>query len=240
MTKLGQDDMAQKLLPAKNSHPLAMPSTSERVTEVEQAHDALRSHTRDVARLAVLSARSAPEGEQMRPINNASPWYSAWSSLRYGQMSKWREAWLPSSMHGASPSEKAHIDELAGPSVNKVVDHVRFHRPEAPDVDHPRAATVAFNFTCEGSAARGSFRETYKMGWTQFAFEDELFQNRCVMAMSKQRQRTMHDDRVTLADLSRKLGIVMISTAIGVRQVSFLGMAARRPDMSIERQMLWA
>ena len=37
----------------------------------------------------------------MRPINNASPWYSIYTSLRYEQMENWRNEVLPSSMHGA-------------------------------------------------------------------------------------------------------------------------------------------
>ena len=37
----------------------------------------------------------------MRPINNASPWYSVQTSLRYDRMEEWRDKILPSSMHGA-------------------------------------------------------------------------------------------------------------------------------------------
>ena len=39
--------------------------------------------------------------EEMRPINNASPWYSIYTSLRYEQMENWRNEVMPSSMHGA-------------------------------------------------------------------------------------------------------------------------------------------
>ena len=37
----------------------------------------------------------------MRPINNASPWYSIYTSLRYEQMENWRNEVMPSSVHGA-------------------------------------------------------------------------------------------------------------------------------------------
>ena len=43
----------------------------------------------------------------MRPINNASPIYSAWSSARWRAMSEWREQWLPQSMAGGRPNEEA-------------------------------------------------------------------------------------------------------------------------------------
>ena len=37
----------------------------------------------------------------MRPINNASPWYSIYTSLRYEQMENWRNKVMPNSMLGA-------------------------------------------------------------------------------------------------------------------------------------------
>ena len=44
---------------------------------------------------------ACPATEEMRPINNASPWYSIYTSLRYEQMENWRNEVMPSSMHGA-------------------------------------------------------------------------------------------------------------------------------------------
>ena len=44
---------------------------------------------------------ACPAPEEMRPINNASPWYSIYTSLRYEQMENWRNEVMPSSMHGA-------------------------------------------------------------------------------------------------------------------------------------------
>ena len=44
---------------------------------------------------------ACPAPEEMRPINNASPWYSIFTSLRYEQMESWRNEIMPSSMHGA-------------------------------------------------------------------------------------------------------------------------------------------
>ena len=44
---------------------------------------------------------ACPAPEEMRPINNASPWYSIYTSLRYEQMEKWRNELMPSSVHGA-------------------------------------------------------------------------------------------------------------------------------------------
>ena len=44
---------------------------------------------------------ACPAPEEMRPINNASPWYSIYTSLRYEQMESWRNEVMPSSMHGA-------------------------------------------------------------------------------------------------------------------------------------------
>ena len=43
----------------------------------------------------------------MRPINNASPIYSAWSSARWRAMTEWREQWLPQSMAGGRPNKEA-------------------------------------------------------------------------------------------------------------------------------------
>ena len=43
----------------------------------------------------------------MRPINNASPIYSGWSSARWRSMSEWREQWLPESMAGGRPNKEA-------------------------------------------------------------------------------------------------------------------------------------
>ena len=43
----------------------------------------------------------------MRPINNASPIYSGWSSARWKAMSAWREQWLPASMAGGRPNKEA-------------------------------------------------------------------------------------------------------------------------------------
>ena len=44
---------------------------------------------------------ACPAPEEMRPINNASPWYSIYTSLRYEQMESWRNEVMPSSMHGS-------------------------------------------------------------------------------------------------------------------------------------------
>ena len=44
---------------------------------------------------------ACPAPEEMRPINNASPWYSIYTSLRYEQMENWRNEVMPNSMHGA-------------------------------------------------------------------------------------------------------------------------------------------
>lgn len=44
---------------------------------------------------------AVPEATEMRPINNASPWYSIWSGTRFQHMAPWREAWMPDSMHGS-------------------------------------------------------------------------------------------------------------------------------------------
>ena len=44
---------------------------------------------------------ACPEPEEMRPISNASPWYSVYTSLRFQQMEEWRDKILPNSMHGA-------------------------------------------------------------------------------------------------------------------------------------------
>ena len=43
----------------------------------------------------------------MRPINNASPIYSAWSSARWRAMTEWRGQWLPQSMAGGRPNKEA-------------------------------------------------------------------------------------------------------------------------------------
>ena len=43
----------------------------------------------------------------MRPINNASPIYSGWSSARWRAMSAWRERWLPASIAGGRPNKEA-------------------------------------------------------------------------------------------------------------------------------------
>ena len=43
----------------------------------------------------------------MRPMNNASPIYSGWSSARWRSMSAWREQWLPDSMAGGRPNKEA-------------------------------------------------------------------------------------------------------------------------------------
>ena len=44
---------------------------------------------------------ACPAPEEMRPINNTSPWYSVYTSHRYEQMEQWRDKVFPSSMHGA-------------------------------------------------------------------------------------------------------------------------------------------
>ena len=44
---------------------------------------------------------ACPAPEEMRPINNASPWYSIYTSLRYEQTENWRNEVMPNSMHGA-------------------------------------------------------------------------------------------------------------------------------------------
>ena len=44
---------------------------------------------------------------QMRPINNFSPWYSAWSKARFKDMEEWRETWMPEGMHGARTGHEA-------------------------------------------------------------------------------------------------------------------------------------
>ena len=44
---------------------------------------------------------ACPAPEEMRPSNNASPWYSIYTSLRYEQMETWRNEVMPSSTHGA-------------------------------------------------------------------------------------------------------------------------------------------
>ena len=41
---------------------------------------------------------ACPAPEEMRPINNASPWYSIYTSLRYEQMENWRNEVMPSSI----------------------------------------------------------------------------------------------------------------------------------------------
>ena len=48
-----------------------------------------------------------PRPLDMRPINNFSPWYSAWSKARFKDMDKWREKWMPEGMHGARDTHEA-------------------------------------------------------------------------------------------------------------------------------------
>eukprot|EP00972_Heterocapsa_arctica_P112348 16431266-Heterocapsa_arctica.AAC.1 len=50
----------------------------------------------------------------------------------------------------------------------------------------------------------------------------------------------MHDDKRTLADLRKKLGIIPIRTSIQLRQLRFLGHQARLPPERLDRQMLHA
>ena len=44
------------------------------------------------------------EAMAMRPINNAFPIYSGWSSATWRAMSAWREQWLPASMARGRPN----------------------------------------------------------------------------------------------------------------------------------------
>jgi len=50
---------------------------------------------------------AVPEPLGMRPINNFSPWYSAWSKVRFKEMAEWREEWMPEGMHGARDTHEA-------------------------------------------------------------------------------------------------------------------------------------
>lgn len=166
-----------------------MPSTSDRCTELEQAHDALRGHTRDVARLSVMNARAVADleaqrsavvflrGVAKRKVSAAFGTYKAEAAARRlsaggpgemdtsGQQKTWKvlfwEAltdWLvmKASQENTDEAVKVLVDELATLTPAKVIDNVRFHRPDAPEGDAPWAATMKFNATCEGGTARGS------------------------------------------------------------------------------------
>ena len=67
----------------------------------------------------------------------------------------------------------------------------------------------------------------------------QTFVNRCTLGMLNVKQRHMHDDKVTMVDLRRKLGIPSIAVAIGIRQLRWLGHVARLDDTRLEKQALW-
>lgn len=67
----------------------------------------------------------------------------------------------------------------------------------------------------------------------------QTFVNRCVLGMLNVRLRDMHDRQLTIVNLWRQLGIPSVNTAIGVKQLSWLGHLARMPETRLERQALW-
>eukprot|EP00973_Karenia_brevis_P094569 12423159-Karenia_brevis.AAC.1 len=42
-----------------------------------------------------------PTVDKTRPINNLSPWVTAWQAARWESMTQWREEIMPEEMHGA-------------------------------------------------------------------------------------------------------------------------------------------
>ena len=71
-----------------------------------------------------------PKPLDMRPINNFSPWYSAWSKARFKNMESWREKWMPEGMHGARETHEA---------LEVVYEHMLFMEEQAAE-GNPAAA----------------------------------------------------------------------------------------------------
>lgn len=68
----------------------------------------------------------------------------------------------------------------------------------------------------------------------------QVFQNKITFGLTRQRRKTMQDQKLTLSDLRQSLHMPTIQTMIGKRKIDFLGHLARKPPESLERKVLFS
>ena len=68
----------------------------------------------------------------------------------------------------------------------------------------------------------------------------QVFQNRMVFGLTRQRKRNMQTDQVTLSDLRQQLGLPTVAALIGRRKLTFLGHIMRKPSDAIERKIIFS
>ncbi|CAK0895818.1 unnamed protein product, partial [Prorocentrum cordatum] len=66
----------------------------------------------------------------------------------------------------------------------------------------------------------------------------QVIQNRMVRGALAQRIRDMHEQQLTMSDLRLTLGLDLVSTEMGWRQLAWLGHVARMPEDRLERRAL--